>query len=124
MEEKRILDKINQYLEQDDFNLIDFADKTTQRAIILAAEKAEFALGLAESDLADVRSKISEVQKDLNLDLEHGFINSVAETKKSILKELNRQEGIIKKRVDEAQAHLKRLTDAILSKTPHDQPKS
>lgn len=120
-EEKRILDKIELYLEQGNFDLIDYADKITQRVIILATEKAEFALKGAENDLENVEKTISKVQNDLNDDLKYGRIASV-ESKKNIIKELNRQKDFIEQRVDEAQARLENLTDAILSQTSHDQP--
>jgi len=121
-EEERIASRIEMHFKQGDFNLADFADSVSKRAIVLAVDKAEFAVKLAENDLSRVRDAISNAQATLDRDIRSNFSGNI-EQDKNILKELKRQEGFLEQRVNNAYTYLNKITSTILSQTS-DQPES
>ncbi len=120
--EQAIASRIEMHLKEGSFDLRDFADEASQRAVVYAIEKAEANVKLAEDSLFGVKQTIASVQKTLDQELERNWQKNV-ELYKNTLKELTRQENILENRVDEAYSYLKELTDAIID-PKNDQPTS
>ena len=90
-------------------NLSEVIRNTNCTARALTIHRAEEAVVLAESALADVQETIVKKQKALNNAIAQSWTSSITKLKPA-LKDLNQQEILCRKRADEARRRLSQMT--------------
>ncbi len=108
-EERKLNQWIEELMEKDELNLIQLTDTAQRRAYALAVKKAEDAVTVSETALANLKREIASEQKALFSNIRCGLTSSVTNNKKA-LKELNAQEEIANERVERERAYLKKFS--------------
>lgn len=107
-EERRLLQWIEELAEKDELDILELSSLTEQRAFALAIKKAEQAVILSETTLAELKREISSREMKMFKDIDSGCMTLV-EQDKQILKELIAQEKYMVKRVESEREILRRL---------------
>lgn len=109
-EERRLIQWIEELASKGELDITGLVSDAKKRAYALAVKKAEDAITLVETSLADCRRTTYETQKSLFTAMARNYSATTINEHKTTLKGLADQEAILKKRLQAARAELDALT--------------
>ena len=110
-EERRLIQWIEELSAKGELDIEQISTAAKKRAYALAIKKAEEAVTLAEGSLAECKEKIFDEQRELFNEVRMGYTGSLLNSRKEHLKELTKQEKILKERLESIREKLASLTE-------------